>query len=93
MLLRYGSGALRSLPASVPSGRADYQSSDGETRVRCGDVDEDGFDELVVGFMRDGSHELQVIDDAREALVPMGEGSGFVTAADTNQVWIPSPNR
>jgi hypothetical protein len=41
-----------------------YNSADGEARPACGDVDEDGRDEIVVGLGGSGSGYLEVFDDA-----------------------------
>jgi hypothetical protein len=76
----------------IVAGRANYQSQDGETRTALGDIDADGFDELVVGFSRRGDHELQVFDDLRAAIRPIG-GDGFVTPGNLGSSVVPSPTR
>ncbi|MBK7951362.1 MAG: VCBS repeat-containing protein [Deltaproteobacteria bacterium] len=81
-------------PAGVlimTTGRSGYQSRDGATRPALGDVDGDGVDELVVGFMRNGDHEVQVFDDLGNMLRPIGSNGGFVTSADTSLSIYPAP--
>lgn len=75
----------------MTTGRSGYQSKDGATRPVLGDVDDDGIDELVVGFMRDGDHEVQVFDDLANMLRPIGTNGGFVTSADTSLSIYPAP--
>ncbi len=75
----------------VQTGRDAYQSEDGATRSAFGDIDGDGVDELVVGFMRDGAHEVQVFDDMLSAMRPMGGVDGFVTAQNSETVVFPAP--
>ena len=80
--------AIDGLPAEpseallISTGRQRYQRNDGETRVAIGDVDDDGVEELIVGFRRSGDHEVQVLDDfAAGSMTPMAAmtaDSGFV---------------
>ncbi len=76
----------------LSTGRSIYQRRDGATRVALGDVDDDGMDEIVVGFRRTGGHEVQVIDDPAGGLRPMVSGSDvFITIANASKRIIPSP--
>ena len=75
----------------LTTGRSNYQKYDGAARPAMGDVDDDGVDELVVGFLRDGDHEVQVFDDLSAALRPIGSNGGFVTSADRSLTVYPAP--
>ncbi|MFK7895129.1 MAG: FG-GAP repeat domain-containing protein [Myxococcota bacterium] len=75
----------------VTAGREGYQADDGATRSAFGDLDGDGVDELVVGFMRDGAHEVQVFDDMLSSMRPMGGMDGFVAAQTADTVVYPAP--
>jgi len=75
----------------LQTGRSNYQVKDGAARPSFGDVDGDGIDELVVGFMRGGDHEVQVFDDLMARLRPMGANGGFVTSADPAATVYPAP--
>lgn len=91
--------AERGFPTSVEdvwyvqTGRDAYQREDGATRSAFGDLDGDGVDELVVGFMRDGAHEVQVFDDMLSSMRPMGGTDGFVAAQNSETVVFPAPLR
>ena len=41
-----------------------YNSTNGETRPACGDVDGDGTDEIIIGLGADGAGWIEVLDDA-----------------------------
>jgi hypothetical protein len=41
-----------------------YNDRNGETRPACGDIDGDGYDEIVVGLGRGGEGYMEVFDDA-----------------------------
>lgn len=75
----------------MTTGRSSYQKNDGAARPAMGDVDDDGIDELVIGFMRTGDYEVQVFDDLSGALRPIGMNGGFVTSADKNLTIYPAP--
>jgi hypothetical protein len=75
----------------MTTGRPSYQKTDGATRSAFGDADNDGYDELIVGFRRRGRHEVQVFDDLRDGLRPMTADDGFVSTADASVVIIPMP--
>jgi hypothetical protein len=75
----------------MTTGRPSYQKTDGATRSAFGDADNDGYDELIVGFRRRGRHEVQVFDDLRHGLRPMTADDGFVSTADASVVIIPMP--
>jgi hypothetical protein len=75
----------------VVAGRKRYRSVDGETRVALGDIDDDGIDEIVVGFRRSARHELQLFDDLLQDSVPMNERDGFVSAPSVEISLFPSP--
>jgi hypothetical protein len=76
----------------VVSGRSEYRSVDGETRVALGDIDDDGIDEIVVGFMRSSRHEVQLFDDLLQNNAPMNDSNGFVSAPGVDVPLFPSPN-
>jgi len=46
-----------------------YNSGGGETRPACGDVDRDGYDEIIVGLDGSGGGWLEVFDDASAGYV------------------------
>jgi hypothetical protein len=72
-------------PLVLAAGRPVYQIKDGATRVALSDVDDDGRDELIVGFRRAGDFELQVFDDMMSTMSPMTTAmatDGFVTSTD-----------
>jgi hypothetical protein len=75
----------------LPTGRVAYQSGEGATRPVFGDVDGDGAEELVVGFLGAGDHEVQVFDDLMNEVQPIGSDGGFVTSADTRSTIYPAP--
>ena len=75
----------------LTTGRAGYQKSDGRARPVFGDVDGDGLEELVVGFLGDGDHELQVFDDLASRLQPIGANGGFVASVDPSATVYPAP--
>lgn len=75
----------------LTTGRSSYQKNDGAARPAMGDVDDDGIDELVVGFLRSGDHEVQVFDDLSTALRPIGSNGGFVTSTNTSMAVYPAP--
>jgi hypothetical protein len=77
----------------VVAGRADYRSVDGETRVGLGDIDDDGVDEMVVGFRRSSRHELQLFDDLLQNNAPMNDSDGFVSVPGVDVPLFPSPTR
>lgn len=79
--------------AVLTTGRAAYQSGEGATRPVFGDVDGDGAEELVVGFLGAGDHEVQVFDDLMNEVQPIGTNGGFVTSADTQATIYPAPAR
>jgi hypothetical protein len=74
----------------LTTGRPDYRKKDGATRSAFGDVDDDGYDELIVGFRRRGRHEVQVFDDLRAGMRPMVADDGFISASGA-PVIIPTP--
>jgi len=74
----------------LTTGRPGYQRKDGATRSAFGDVDDDGYDELIVGFRRRGRHEVQVFDDLRAGMRPMVAGDGFISASGASVI-IPTP--
>jgi hypothetical protein len=61
-----------------------YNTSNGETRPACGDVDADGRDEIVVGLGGGSGGYLEVLDDASGAYAhmawPMVQWKGYNTA-------------
>jgi hypothetical protein len=73
------------------TGRPSYQKTDGATRSAFGDADNDGYDELIVGFRRRGRHEVQIFDDLRDGLRPMTADAGFFSTANESVVIIPTP--
>ena len=75
----------------IAAGRPTYQRKDGATRSAIGDVDGDGVDELIVGFRRKGRFEVQVFDDMSVGMGPMTSSDGFISAADSSIVIIPTP--
>lgn len=75
----------------LQSGRSSYAF--GATRPALGDIDGDGADEIVVGFEREGDHELQLFDDLAGTLRPIGPDDGFVTSSDSSLSIIPAPAR
>ena len=75
----------------VTTGRTGYQKKDGATHSAFGDVDGDGYDELIVGFRRRGRHEVQVFDDLRAGMRMMTADDGFISAANASAVIIPTP--
>ena len=75
----------------VTTGRTGYQKKDGATRSAFGDVDGDGYDELIVGFRRRGRHEVQVFDDLRAGMRMMTADDGFISTANASAVIIPTP--
>jgi hypothetical protein len=77
--------------AVLMAGRADYVAADGSTRVALGDIDDDGRDELVVGFGEDGERELQVFDDALAGSGPLLGADGFVTTRRSKRPLYPAP--
>jgi hypothetical protein len=54
-------------------------------------VDDDGYDELIVGFRRRGRHEVQVFDDLRAGMRPMVADDGFISASGASVI-IPTPS-
>jgi len=80
--------------ASIPTigvGRDKYNSRNGEARPSLGDLDDDGIDELVVGFAYGGKHEVQVLDDLQAGAAPMGTAEGFISTGDAKAILAPSP--
>ena len=75
----------------LSAGRVSYGATEGSTRPAIGDVDGDASDELVVGFVGSGAREVQVFDDLRNALRPLGTNMGFVTSADASVTLTPVP--
>jgi hypothetical protein len=75
----------------LTTGRPGYRKKDGATRSAFGDVDGDGYDELIVGFRRRGRHEVQVFDDSRSGIRPMVADDGFISTADASVAIIPTP--
>ena len=75
----------------ITTGRPKYQKKNGATRSAFGDVDGDGFDELIVGFHRRGRHEVQIFDDLVAGLRPMTADDGFISASDPSIAIIPTP--
>jgi len=75
----------------MTTGRPTYQRKDGATRSAVGDADGDGIGELIVGFRRRGRHEVQVFEAMRGAMIPMIADGGFMSAANTAAVIIPTP--
>ncbi len=73
------------------TGRSAYQSGDGAARPAFGDVDGDGAEELVVGFLGTADHEVQVFDDLAAMLRPMGANGGFVASSDATATVYPAP--
>ncbi len=76
----------------ITTGRPKYQKKNGATRSAFGDVDGDGFDELIVGFHRRGRHEVQIFDDLVAGLRPMTADDGFISASDPSIAIIPTPS-
>jgi len=58
------------LRANVPG--TTFQANNGETRPACGDIDDDGRDEIVVGLGSGSLGFVQVFDDAVAGFAPMG---------------------
>jgi hypothetical protein len=73
------------------TGRTGYQSAEGAARPAFGDVDGDGAEELVVGFLGSADHEVQVFDDLAAMLRPMGANGGFVASSDAAATVYPAP--
>jgi len=51
-----------------------YNRQNGETRPACGDIDGDGYDEIVVGLGDGGEGNLEIFDDASAGYVHMAWG-------------------
>jgi hypothetical protein len=93
--------AIDGLPAQpsdallISTGRERYRKLDGETRIAIGDVDDDGVDELIVGFRRSGDHEVQVLDDlaagSATAMSAMTADAGFVGTGARSIMIYPVP--
>jgi len=75
----------------VTAGRPGYRKKDGATRSAISDVDGDGIAELIVGFRRSGRREVQIFDDMRAGMRPLIADGGFISAADTSLVIVPTP--
>jgi FG-GAP-like repeat len=88
-----GFPATRAETVVLVTGRPGYQSADGSTRPVFGDVDGDAAEELVVGFLDAGDHEVQVFDDRVNMVRPIGSNGGFVTSADPQATIYPAPAR
>lgn len=73
------------------TGRTAYQAGEGAARPAFGDVDGDGAEELVVGFLGTADHEVQVFDDLAGLLRPMGGDGGFVASSDAAATVYPAP--
>ena len=58
----------------------DYNLHNGETRPTCGDIDEDGRDEIIIGLGSGGDGYMKVLDDYDEAYALMAWPS--ITWAD-----------
>ncbi len=71
----------------IRAGWQEYRAANGETRPACGDIDGDGYDEIVVGF---GTYTangglIRVFDDAAASYASIGwikAGWGFYDAVD-----------
>jgi hypothetical protein len=86
-----GYPATRSGTFILITGRTAYQAGLGATRPVFGDVDGDGVEELVVGFLGSADHEVQVFDDLGTKLRPIGANGGFVASSDANATVYPAP--
>lgn len=75
----------------LATGRTAYQSGEGAARPVIGDVDGDGAEELVVGFLGSADHEVQVFDDLANQLRPIGANGGFVASSDATATVYPAP--
>jgi len=75
----------------LTTGRSSYQKAEGAARTAFGDVDGDGVEELVVGFLGDADHEVQVFDDVSRQLRPIGSNGGFVASVDRTATIYPAP--
>lgn len=75
----------------LTTGRSSYQKAEGAARAAFGDVDGDGVEELVVGFLGDADHEVQVFDDVSRQLRPIGSNGGFVASVDRTATIYPAP--
>lgn len=75
----------------LTTGRSSYQKAEGAARAAFGDVDGDGVEELVVGFLGDADHEVQVFDDISRQFRPIGSNGGFVVSADRTATIYPAP--
>ena len=76
----------------VVAGRDTYRDSDGETHVALGDLDEDGIDEMVVGFRRSARGELQVFKDVFEQNGRIIGSGNFLSVEGLDAAMFPSPN-
>jgi len=47
----------------IEAGTPDYRTENGETRLACGDMDNDGLDEILVGFGQGGQGIMELHDD------------------------------
>jgi hypothetical protein len=61
-VFEYGSGKV-SHKDWVRVNWSSYNSTSGETRPVCGDIDGDGRDEIVVGLSQGGSGYMEILDD------------------------------
>lgn len=86
-----GFPATRAETFVLTTGRAAYQAGEGAARPVFGDVDGDAAEELVVGFLGSGDHEVQVFDDLPSMVQPIGANGGFVTSADLTSTIYPAP--
>ena len=66
----------------LPSGSvATYRSTVGETRPACGDLDNDGRDEIVIGLGANSRGKLQILDDALAGFTPWARAPGGLITA------------
>lgn len=71
MLQRLDPAGL-TLGEPISAGWEPYNSANGEARPACADLDEDGRDEILVGFGSGGGHRLRLVDDAVSGFARMG---------------------